>query len=1578
MGTALRKAVPGPMPRDDERALRLFLKKGVALMKKRGLSLFLALALCLSLLPATAWAAGEDTTADTWNGTADTSWYTGHENDLTFTLTTAAQLAGLAQLVNGGTTFSSVTITLGADIDLNEDGSTANNWTPIGTGSNYSNVTSFQGTFDGQGHTIKGLYIQSTSLGYAGLFGRVNSGTVKNLAVEGVVNASLNGVSVYVGGVVGYNNGGTVETCSFTGAVSGSGSIAYVGGVVGQNIGTVKNCCHTGEVTATANSAGYNYNAYAGGVVGTNVPSGRVENCYHRRPVTATGTGSGSGSKFAGGVVGYLYSATVSNCYFLQDTDTSLSGIGYDNSSDNSSDTGAEPKTANQFASGEVAWLLSGGDENSPWRQNLASYLPTGSTAADDLPTLDSTHLRVTTTSSGYTNTLGTATGEDSYYEIYSAAQLYAFASAVNGGQTTINAKLMDDIDLSSVCGEDLNGGTSWTPIGSSDSNSFQGTFDGQGHTIKGLYIKSTSFGYVGLFGCVGTGGTVKNLAVEGAVNASFDSYVRVGGVVGSNSGGTVETCSFTGAVSGTGINTSAYVGGVVGSNEGTVKNCCHTGQVKSTASRDAYASGVVGDSFGLSSASDTINCYHTGTVTSNKYAGGVVGHVFGGTVSNCYFLQEGSLNGIGWSSSGSSTKVDGKDSGAFASGEVAWLLQNGQESTVWVQNLAESGDEYPVLAAFSPDTPAVHRVTFTAGGTTNSTYYRNAGGTVTVPDLPEEGSYVGWYIGDTQYNVADTITVGNSDIDVVAKTNGTTPSVDINYKTETLSTTAAMEYSTDGGDTWTACTDDMAASTFSNWDGSGEVTVQFRTGSTATTTASDAETFTIPARPAAPAGITAQNETITGLGDGQLTGTTEAMEYSTDGGETWTTCTVNMTVTSGTYLVRYAATDNAFASETASVTVGANIVVTTPDGTTPTYDETGNVTLPGGSTVQTGDGPEIKLPNGGEVAEDGSVTAGTVEVGDTTITAPEGETVTTAPDGDTTAPGGSTVEVGDTTITIGEDTNGATVDENGKITLPGGGTVTVETGDGEPVTITTPAEDGTITVNKGEGETTLTVPDGTTVQTGTGPEITLPEGGKVAEDGSVTAETVQVGDTTITAPESGNVTTNPDGTTTAPGGSTVEIGETKITVGEDTAATVDQTGSVTLPEGGTVTVTTGEGQTATITVPETGGTVGVDDEGNLLLPGGSTVTIDGTESTIPESGGALDPATGQITYNTYLVTFNSQGGSQVAAQTVTAGGTVKQPTSPTKAGYTFAGWYRDAACQTPWNFTTDTVTGNLTLYAKWMVKSTTPTYTPTVSQPENGTVTITPTNPKQGATVTVTPKPDAGYEVDTITVTDKNGSQVQVTDNGDGTYRFTQPASRVTVAVTFTETKQPAPDLPFTDVDSAAWYAEAVSYMLERGLMTGTAPDTFSPNSTTTRAMIVTILYRLEGAPGTNGDTAFTDVERGTWYTDPIAWAAANGVVEGTTPTTFAPNAPVTREQMATILYRYLAAKGYDVTARADLSDYTDANQVSSYATEAMSWANALGLITGDTPATLTPQASATRAQVATILMRFCGSIER
>ena len=188
--------------------------------------------------------------------------------------------------------------------------------------------------------------------------------------------------------------------------------------------------------------------------------------------------------------------------------------------------------------------------------------------------------------------------------------------------------------------------------------------------------------------------------------------------------------------------------------------------------------------------------------------------------------------------------------------------------------------------------------------------------------------------------------------------------------------------------------------------------------------------------------------------------------------------------------------------------------------------------------------------------------------------------------------------------------------------------------------------------------------------------------------------------------------------------------------------------------------------------------------------------------------------------------------------------------------------------------------------------------------------------------------------------------------------------------------TEAPVSGLPFGDVKSADWFYNDVKYVYEKGMMAGTAADVFAPNATTTRAMIVTILYRLEGSPAVTGTSSFVDVPAGQWYTDAVNWAAANQIVKGTSATTFAPNDSITREQMAAILYRYAQYKGYDVTKKADLSGYSDNGQVSAYAKDALAWANAAKLINGVTNTTLVPQGNATRAQVSAILHRFCDGV--
>ena len=265
-------------------------------------------------------------------------------------------------------------------------------------------------------------------------------------------------------------------------------------------------------------------------------------------------------------------------------------------------------------------------------------------------------------------------------------------------------------------------------------------------------------------------------------------------------------------------------------------------------------------------------------------------------------------------------------------------------------------------------------------------------------------------------------------------------------------------------------------------------------------------------------------------------------------------------------------------------------------------------------------------------------------------------------------------------------------------------------------------------------------------------------------------------------------------------------------------------------------------------------------------------------------------------------------------------------------------------------------------------------TYSITAKETAHGTVTVSPKKATPGSTVTVTATPDQGYQLGTLTVTDKDGNKVTLTDEGNGKYTFKMPGSKVTVQAVFTEIEVLPEPLPFADVAETAWYADAVRYVYENGLMNGTSKTAFAPNGTMNRAMLVTILYRLEDEPQANYLLPFDDVAAGTWYTEAVRWAASEGIVTGMTETAFAPDSPVTREQFATILYRYSQQSGADVSIGEDTNilSYADALEISEYAMPAMQWACGAGVIEGS-GANLNPQGQATRAEAAAMLMRFC-----
>ena len=255
-------------------------------------------------------------------------------------------------------------------------------------------------------------------------------------------------------------------------------------------------------------------------------------------------------------------------------------------------------------------------------------------------------------------------------------------------------------------------------------------------------------------------------------------------------------------------------------------------------------------------------------------------------------------------------------------------------------------------------------------------------------------------------------------------------------------------------------------------------------------------------------------------------------------------------------------------------------------------------------------------------------------------------------------------------------------------------------------------------------------------------------------------------------------------------------------------------------------------------------------------------------------------------------------------------------------------------------------------------------TYKVTTSAVNNGGVNASPSNAEKGATITLTLSPDKGYKLDKLTVTDGSGKSVSTVKKSDTVYTFTMPASAVTVGVSYAKADETPSKTTFNDVSANDWFASAVDYVTGKGMMNGTAANTFSPKANTTRGMLMTVLARHAGEDTTGGSV---------WYEKGMNWAKANGVSDGTNP-----QVNITREQLAAMLYRYAQNKKYDVSGAKSLDGYTDAQSVSSYAVPALQWANAAGVVTGKSGSKLDPKGYATRAEVAAMLMRFCENVEK
>ena len=252
-----------------------------------------------------------------------------------------------------------------------------------------------------------------------------------------------------------------------------------------------------------------------------------------------------------------------------------------------------------------------------------------------------------------------------------------------------------------------------------------------------------------------------------------------------------------------------------------------------------------------------------------------------------------------------------------------------------------------------------------------------------------------------------------------------------------------------------------------------------------------------------------------------------------------------------------------------------------------------------------------------------------------------------------------------------------------------------------------------------------------------------------------------------------------------------------------------------------------------------------------------------------------------------------------------------------------------------------------------------------TPDKTENGTVTVSTKNATSGSTVTITVKPDDGFKLDELTVIDKNGNELKLTDKGNGKYTFTMPASKVEVNATFVKEVETS---PFGDVSTSAYYYEAVKWAQKKGITGGIGNGLFGPNQPCTRAQIVTFLWRAAGSPVVNYAMNMSDVPEGSYYAEAVRWALSEGITTGTTENTFSPDSECTRAQAVAFLFRYAASEA--VTLQELVSGFSDADSVPGYALPAMNWALAEEIVQGN-GSKLMPNDSCTRAQIVTFLFR-------
>lgn len=1389
----------------------------------------------------------------------------------TYLISDSEDMNRLQAYVNSGHNADGLTFIMTNDIDL---GGEEKPWTPIGPA---TAQTIFKGTFDGKGFKISGLYINASD-SYQGLFGYVAAGgTVKKVGVSGTVSGADN-----VGGVAGAN-AGTIENCYSTCTITSNGD--SVGGIVGNNAGTIENCYNTGNIF-THNDEGAK-SQYAGGITG--VGRGVIKNCYN--------TGDVMADQFAGGILGAL-AGELENCYNIGTISTAvgnrLGGIvgnlssGYsmkncfyltDSAQGAHNNYGTEINAEDFVLQAEFTnWDFDNVWEMDEWLARPVLRDP----REDD----------------------GSGTAEDPYM-IPDLETLERFRDMVNAGND-YNGKyiiLTNDIVINPGVFDENGGYTpadsesaeQWEPIGSAKDNPFLGTLDGNGHTISGLYINAPDMDYQGLFGYLGDdtaeGAEVKNI---GVVNSFIKGKDAVGCIAGI-SYGTLSNIYTTGTVVG-----SSAVGGIIGDNAGTVQNS-----------------------------------YIAGMVTGSDAVGSIIGSN-AGTVQNCYYNSE-IFTGVD-----TTAGVTGKTTSEFASGEVAHMLQGAQQEQVWGQMIiGEKTDPTPVLS--NDNTKKVLKVTFIANSVEYAVSYTNMNGTVTLPQDPVDEVYdfVKW----SQENSADgeefiESTVVTSDMTVYAvgqemfgetgddKTitavYGDGAIQDLSYYMVYAAGTEAagkFNYEIIGGNKDTATTNgNTVAATIEDDmlivpDDTNSDTYTLDIKATEKQPEFSVMSFDLGTAPVEFTVTVIINKKTLTVSDFTFTPSSDLVY---DGGEKVAAVTVNDSIAGaeavtvkyydingtqlnsapvdiGTYTVKIDVaendnfnavtdlTDNAWkftivksgtefengaATDKASYIYGEIITVTAKP--VPTGTEASLLSLePPAENQMAVFYEDTQVSEAADANEDGvyimTVDSKLIGINDSamlTVKYVGNDNMADYSENLIVVINKATLSADDFTF-IAMSENELVYDGSEKTVL-----VTLKddiTGAGV-VTVKYYSEDGTQLESAPTDAGKYIV------------KVDVTEGDNYNETIDLTdaSWTFEVRQAAAVIAESGT-----------PNAGRVKLGQ-KLSTSNITRGVVN--GLNNEPLEGTWTWKNDRVMDETGTFEETA-VFTPDDKNYAPIETVLSVTVYRASS----GGGG-----GSVTVS-YTVTFDTQGGSEVASKSVTSGNSAAKPEDPTKDGYVFEGWFTDKACTEAYDFDSK-VTKNITLYAKWTEETT---------QTPEPTETTEPTEPDEW-------------------------------------------------------------ENPFDDVEEDDWFYEDIKFTQEKGLFSGMSETEFAPDMAITRGMLVTVLWRAENQPVVNYLMSFEDVDEAAYYGEAIRWAASEKIVNGYSETEFAPDKLITREEMAAIINRYADYKGMETAQTGDLSQFTDAAQISEWASANVSWAVGNGILSGRGDGTLDPKGNTTRAETAAILHRL------